>query len=144
MVSLVDRRDRPIGWLRRLGLWLPPLLYMVAIYHLSSESDPLPVLTTHVWDKALHCTEYGGLAFLLSRALLGEGLGWASALALGFVTTIVYGASDEWHQLLTPGRSSDLHDWFADTFGAATGVASAFLLGRFGWLVTRARRPTRS
>ena len=115
---------------------------MALIFHLSSESDPLPVLTQHVWDKALHCIEYGGLAFLLCRALLGEGVGWTAAFALAFVATSVYGASDEWHQLLTPGRSFDVHDWMADTFGAAAGVASAVLLGRAGWLVARARRPS--
>ena len=36
---------------RRAALWLPPLVYVWIVFHLSSESDPLPALTTHVWDK---------------------------------------------------------------------------------------------
>lgn len=127
------------GWLRRVFLWLPPVLYMAVIYHLSSKSDPLPLLTEHVWDKALHCIEYGGLALLLCRALLGEGCGWAGALALAFVAASAYGATDEWHQLFVPGRSSDVHDWIADTFGAAVGAGAAALLGRIGLMVARAR-----
>jgi VanZ family protein len=111
---------------------------MAVIFHLSSESDPLPVLTQHVWDKALHCFEYGGLAFLLCRALLGEGLGWTAALPLALLVTSVYGASDEWHQLFTPGRTSDVVDWMADTFGAAVGLASYVLVARTG-LILRAR-----
>ena len=59
---------------RRVSLWLPPLLYMAAIFHFSSESQPLPMLTEHVWDKLLHTIEYTGLAILLFRALDGEGL----------------------------------------------------------------------
>ena len=52
----------------------PPILYMAAIFHFSSQSDPLPVLTEHIWDKILHTVEYTGLAILFFRALHGEGL----------------------------------------------------------------------
>ena len=45
--------------MRRLLLWGPPILYMAFIFHLSSESRPLPALTAHVWDKLLHTIEYG-------------------------------------------------------------------------------------
>ena len=107
-----------------------------------SESDPLPMLTQNVWDKALRI-EYGGLALLWCRALLGEGVGWTAALALAFVATSLYGASDEWHQLFTPGRTFDVHDWGADTFGAAVGVASSAVLARARLILTRARRPPR-
>src|SRR5205085_2601863 len=118
MVPLVGPGGGTHGWWRHLGLWLPPVLYMALIFHLSSESDPLPTLTSHVWDKALHCIEYGALGLLLYRALLGEGIGWRAALALAFLATSVYGASDELHQLFTPGRSFDVRDWLADTLGA--------------------------
>ena len=54
--------------MRRVLLWGPPILYMALIFHLSSESQPLPALTAHVWDKLLHTIEYAGLALLLARA----------------------------------------------------------------------------
>jgi VanZ family protein len=52
------------------------------------------------------------------------------------VVTSAYGASDEWHQLYTVGRNADLHDWMADTLGAAMGLATFVLLARTG-LMTR-------
>jgi VanZ family protein len=114
---------------------------MAVIFHLSSEGDPLPLLTQNVWDKALHGIEYAGLALLLCRALLGEGVGWTAAFTLAFVATSVYGASDEWHQFFTPGRSVDVHDWMADTFGAAVGAASAVLLERTGLILPGSASP---
>jgi len=111
-----------VSIVRRLSLWAPPLSYMATIFYLSSESNPLPALTSRVWDKLLHLIEYGGLAALLCRALLGEGLGWLTGILGAIVLTSAYGASDEWHQLFTPGRHSDIHDWFADTLGGAVGT----------------------
>jgi VanZ family protein len=118
------------GAWRHLSLWLPPLVYMAAIYFLSSESDPVPQVTTRIWDKALHFVEYGGLAVLWCRALLGEGIGWPAALVLALVATSAYGASDEWHQSFTPGRSSDVRDWMADSLGAAIGLAANAFIAR--------------
>ena len=66
-------------------LWLPPLVYMILIFHWSSESRPMPVVSAHVWDKLLHFIEYGGLGALFCRALWGEGLGWAAALVVAAV-----------------------------------------------------------
>ncbi|MEP7304314.1 MAG: VanZ family protein [Acidobacteriota bacterium] len=130
MASVADPSLKRDGWLRHLGLWLPPLLYMAAIFFLSSESDPVPQVTTHVWDKALHFVEYGGLALLLCRGLRGEGIGWTAALVMALVATSAYGASDEWHQSFTPGRSSDVRDWMADSLGAAIGLAATALVAR--------------
>jgi VanZ family protein len=120
---------------RRIVLWLPPIVYLWVIFHLSSESQPLPALTAHVWDKLLHLFEYGGLAALVCRALLGEGLGWSTAVAAAIVAASLYGASDEWHQSFVPMRDSDVRDWMADTLG---GMAGALTYG-----VGRGKRPVR-
>ena len=96
---------------------------MALIFHLSSQSDPLPAVTERVWDKALHLGAYAALGLLFFRAFLGEGAGWIAAAALAFTATSAYGASDEWHQLFTPGRQSGLDDWMADTLGGAMGIA---------------------
>jgi VanZ family protein len=109
---------------QRLFLWAPPLAYMGLIFHFSSESDPLPALTTTVWDKALHFVEYGGLGVLLCRAFTGEGLGLIIAAISAVIVASLYGASDEWHQLFTPGRSSDVYDWLTDTIGGGLGAAA--------------------
>jgi VanZ family protein len=128
--------------LRRLWLWAPPVTYMAIVFYLSSDPDPLPALTERVWDKLLHFLEYGGLGVLLCRALVGERLDLTVAAVLAFVTTSIYGAGDEWHQTFTPGRSSDIHDWLADTFGGALGIAVYVLVVTmfFAWARSRTAR----
>lgn len=117
-----------VGVLRRVSLWLPPLIYMAAIFHYSSESHPLPALTEHVWDKLLHTIEYTGLAILLFRALHGERLGqWAAAI-LTVVLVSVYGATDEWHQSFVPLRDSDVYDWLIDTLAGVIGATASMLV----------------
>lgn len=95
---------------------------MAVIYGFSSQSDPMPVVTAHVWDKLLHTLEYGALAFLLARAVWGEGLSRPAALVAAVILTSAYGATDEYHQSFVPNRSSDVADWMADTVGASLGA----------------------
>jgi VanZ family protein len=95
---------------------------MIVIFGLSAQSNPLPEVTTHVWDKLLHACEYAGLAFLLARALRGEGASWLVVVALAIGVASAYGASDEWHQAFVPGRDSAITDWLADTTGAFVGA----------------------
>jgi VanZ family protein len=103
---------------------------MAVIFSLSAQSNPLPEVTTRAWDKLLHVMEYAGLGFLFARALMREGMTWLAALAVAIVLTSGYGASDEWHQASVPQRSSDVHDWIADTIGAGLG---AVLYGGFAF-----------
>jgi VanZ family protein len=120
----------PIDTKTRMSLWLPPLVYMVAIFHFSSETNPLPQVTAHVWDKLLHTLEYSGLAVLLCRALIGEGAGWIRAIVLAIVVSSIYGASDEWHQSFVPLRDSDVRDWLTDNIGATLGAGCYAAFGR--------------
>jgi VanZ family protein len=106
---------------QRTLLWLPPILYAVLIFHLSADSNPLPALTSLVWDKALHAIEYAGLGLLLCRAFRGERVGWWLSVALALVVASAYAGSDEWHQSFVAGRDSDIVDWVADTIGAVLG-----------------------
>jgi VanZ family protein len=120
---------------RRVYLWLPPVIYMTAIFHFSSQSDPLPTLTEHVWDKLLHTVEYAGLAVLIFRGLDGEALRPWVAAALTVLLVSLYGASDEWHQLYVPMRSPDVQDWMTDTLAGGIGTAACVVVT--AW----ARRP---
>ena len=122
---------------QRLWLWAPPLAYMGLIFHISSESNPMPDLTATAWDKALHLVEYGGLGFLLCRAFSGEGVALNIAAISAAIVASMYGASDEWHQLFTPGRSSDVHDWLTDTIGGGLGAAAHL----FSVVLSMASRP---
>ncbi len=131
------------GAVRRVLLWGPCLVYMALIYYFSSQSDPMPAVTAHVWDKLLHLTEYGGLGLFFVRALRGEGTGVATAIVVAVVLASAYGASDEYHQSFVPLRDSDVHDWIADTLGAGVGAA-AWGLGLKGFTdpADRTRRAT--
>lgn len=40
----------------------------------------------------------------------------------------VYGATDEWHQSVVPGRVPALDDWIADVAGVALGYGLAWLV----------------
>src|SRR4051812_46675236 len=101
------RSAMPPRFSRRAALWVPPLVYMGIIYYLSAQSDPMPRVTAVVWDKLLHFVEYGGLATLFARALLGEGLTVAATIVAAVVLTSAYGASDEIHQSTVPQRQAD-------------------------------------
>ena len=129
--------------LQRAWLWLPPLALMAVIFQLSSQTDPLPAVTERVWDKALHFGVYAALGLLFVRAFRGEGTGWIAAAALALLATSAYGASDEWHQLFTPGRQSGVDDWIADTLGGAMGDATFAFLARTRFMAWT-RSPGRS
>jgi VanZ family protein len=104
---------------------------MAVVFSLSAQSDPLPALTAHVWDKALHLTEYAVLGALYWRAFDGEGVTVRTSTILAVLAASVYGATDEFHQLFVPRRTADVHDWLADTLGALVGVAL------YGWMMVR-------
>ncbi|MHB1843200.1 MAG: VanZ family protein [Deltaproteobacteria bacterium] len=113
----------------RLWAWFVVGGYAALIFYLSTQSNPLPALTAHVWDKLLHLTEYGGLGFCLALALTPrfqgrDLLAWVALLGL------LYGASDELHQSFVPGRDAELGDVLADGIGSALGAASV-LCGSF-------------
>ena len=110
--------------MRRAMLWLPPVAYMLLIFSLSSQSQPLPAVTEHIWDKALHFVEYAVLGALLCRALRGEGVAWVTAIAAAVFLASAYGASDEWHQSFVPLRDASIRDWFTDLVGGAAGAGS--------------------
>ena len=94
-----------------LWLWAPVVIQMALIFGASSISDPGP-LSPPVSDKTLHFAAYAVLSLFMIRALSGDrvdGITWPRAL-LAVVLTTIYGASDEFHQWFTPGRTPDLLD----------------------------------
>ena len=108
---------------------LPPLLWAAVLFTLSSFSlKGAPSVSGS--DKVVHFIVYGGLSFLCARAFRAYGAGAITAALLGVVAASLYGASDEFHQSFTPGRSPDVWDWVADTLGAAAAVGAWYALGR--------------
>ena len=101
-----------------MSLWAPVVLCMTAIFYVSSLEDP--PMPAGVADVNLHALAYFGLMLLMVRALAHAQ--WSrvtlSAIALAWLLTVTYGASDEWHQMYVPTRHAELRDLGADAIGA--------------------------
>lgn len=118
----------------RLYLWLPPIIWMAVIFIFSSFSS-LKV-ETFVPDfylrKGAHLFEYATLSLLYYQAINKGSKGWSfysSLLALVF--SILYGASDEFHQSFVPQRTASPVDVLIDSSGA--------LLAQFVLLLVRGK-----
>lgn len=106
--------SRRIVFLRG-ALW--PVLFALAVIA-ASHRPQLASPDINNIDKIAHFAVYGLLATLVCRI----GRGWRAAFC-GLLVASAFGATDEWHQSLVPGRSPQFGDWLADTFGAALAVA---------------------
>lgn len=88
---------------------------MLFISLASGQEIAAPVVPVWVWhDKLLHVGVFGLLATAFRRA--------GSPAWLAIMTTIIFGALDEWHQSLTPYRTMDFADFVADCIGAVMAV----------------------
>lgn len=102
---------------------------MYLLYWLSSRSAPggkgMPIP-----DKLAHAVAYFGLCVVVRLAtgatIARPGLAMFAAVGV----SMLYGATDEWHQSFTPGRQPDVLDWVADSVGALTAAACWILVGR--------------
>jgi VanZ family protein len=105
-------------------------VYCLLVFLLSSISS-VPALPGGMSDKTAHVLLYAGLGALTSRALAG---GSTRPLRAGLATAavafaIVYGFSDECHQLFVPRRQFDLRDLAADAVGGLLGTGAWWAWG---------------
>ena len=102
---------------------------MAAIFYASSLSK-VPG-TEGISDVVLHVVGYGGLAITAVRATARGRWSGVTIRALGLAWLIAtgYGATDEWHQSFTPGRSPEVRDAVNDGIGAAAALG---LVGAWG------------
>lgn len=113
------------------------VLWMAAIFHLSSHPMPAIDLGFSAQDKLVHVLGYGLLSGLLLGAMRRHRSGYTlSQVALAMLLAVLYGLTDEWHQSFVPGRKSDALDVLADAVGALLGSGIV-------WMVTQrfAARP---
>lgn len=97
-------------------LWLWPAVLATTIVFASGHGQ---VAAPNIvdFDKMAHFSIFGLLGSLVARTPAGRRWWW-----LGIVAASLFGASDEFHQSFTPGRSVDAFDWLADTSGAVVAV----------------------
>ncbi|MGH2713528.1 MAG: VanZ family protein [Thermoleophilaceae bacterium] len=112
--------------LRRVDLWLPPLLLMGLIYFLSAQPSLDSGLgwIDSVARKLVHFGEYALLCFLWWR-LLRTAMPDRRAALVAFLLSSLYAATDELHQSFVDGRHGTPVDWAIDSAGAAV---AAFVL----------------
>lgn len=121
----IDARLGPPGTLR----WLAVVAWTGGIFYLSHQSEPAGASVNYAMSVAAHIVVYGGLGTLLCWALAGEGAGpvRTSAWVVGtvaFALTVLYGVSDELHQVFVPGRVASEMDVGIDGVGALLGVTT--------------------
>jgi hypothetical protein len=108
-----------------LVFWLPPLAWAFLIFYISSGG--VPRAGNSYWvdfgiKKTAHLLEYAIFAILFYRAFKNSGWGRNQSLTISLFLAIFYGATDELHQILTPGREPRLRDVIFDTIGAGTAL----------------------
>jgi VanZ family protein len=129
---------------RFLTHWLPPLLWMALIFLVSAQSDlPGPELPESLLKvltrKSGHLLAYGCLAWLYWRALAQALPGSPLTSILSFALAVLYGVTDEYHQMFVPGREGKLTDVLIDGLGAGVTLLVTPLV--IQWLARRRALP---
>jgi VanZ family protein len=113
---------------RVVSLWAPVVIYMAAIFYVSSL--PQPALPPG-GDKPWHLLGYAGFGIVVARAFAGgfcRRVGRMTAL-LAIAFGIAYGVTDEIHQMFVPGRSAEVADLIADSCGVVLGTVACWACG---------------
>lgn len=76
-------------------------------------------------DKVIHILLYFGFGIMLFLTLKGMGKTKGKALVLSFFLGVLYGASDEFHQMFVAGRTASAMDLAADAAGVLLAQALA-------------------
>lgn len=99
---------------------VPALVWASVIFWLSSQSRlAKEVFLFEGIDKVFHAGAYAVLSVFVFLALPRR---WRVRTVCALLVSVIYGASDEWHQLGVAGRSCDVLDWWADSMGAMLGL----------------------
>lgn len=110
-----------------LYIWLPPVLWMIFIFTLSSRqritvSEEQAI--NFLFFKSLHVIEYMTLFILFFRAyyLQIKKKSTLIAIVLALISSTLYAGSDELHQTLVPTRQGHLQDVFIDLIGITIAI----------------------
>ena len=117
--------------MKRKILVLPWILYSGLIYFISSlEKSHIPPLRIISMDKVIHIIEYCVYSFFARLALESiTNIKFAfNKTYVAFMITVLFGASDEIHQIFVCGRYASVYDFLADVFG---GIIGLFLFQNF-------------
>jgi len=108
----------------------------------AASSVPGNQIPAAIWDKLAHLLVYAALGAFFMLPLAGGRVSGVTltTMAAAIALSLVYGISDELHQMFTPGRSPDIRDVIADTIGAAVGVGVVGALAALWRVLASGRR----
>ncbi|MBI2427911.1 MAG: VanZ family protein [Ignavibacteriales bacterium] len=100
---------------------LPAIAWCMFIFTVSSiPAAKIPALVNYS-DKILHAGVFAVLCWLFHVAFYFQPnrsvKKWSPYIAL--LLTMLYGGSDEYHQMFTPGRTTEVWDFLADSAGGS-------------------------
>ena len=98
------------------------LIYCGAIFYSSSRNLIDTGLDLPFADKLAHFCVFGGLSLIVGEGIFREGK-WRRGFAVygaPILFAVLYGISDEVHQLFVEGRSASVIDLITDVAGAVT------------------------
>ena len=116
---------------RTVSLWAPVLVYMAALFFVSSLEQPM---VPTGGDKPWHLIGYTGFGLVIARAFAG-GFGRPVALRaalFAIAVGVTYAVTDEIHQMFVPGRSAEAADLLADSAGVMLGTIGCWACGIIG------------
>lgn len=106
-------------------LWFPVVLWCGLIFFLSHQPD-LKSDLPETWDfflrKLAHMAEFGLLAVLFFKGLRGHNFKVSRGLIFTLIFSLLYAASDEYHQTFIGGRSGSPIDMGIDSIGIIIAV----------------------
>lgn len=117
---------------QRMSAWALVLVYGILLFVQSSYPAPPQVSAFSGSDKLFHFGAYAFLGWLVMRAFRVslDRLPPHTILFFSVSLTVLYGVSDEIHQLFVASRCADVMDILADGVGGSFGVYLYFLLFR--------------
>ncbi|HTP09987.1 MAG TPA: VanZ family protein [Anaerolineae bacterium] len=105
--------------------WLPVIVWMIVIFIGSSIGNVPRVggkTTDGIVHRAAHILEFAILGALLLRATSKDKPITKREVIVSLIVVALYGASDEFHQRFTPGRSSEGLSVLFDVAGGLIGA----------------------
>ena len=120
-------------FLEKRKVWLvyiPLVIYWLILFVATTlPAQRLP--SVGFTDKVNHFIAYFVLAVLVNLTLIYQRKSrflFEKATVATIVICLFYGAVDELHQMLVPGRFAETLDWVADALGAFAGVLFVYFL----------------
>lgn len=117
-------------WRIALGVWLVLIFLFSSSLFSSDNTEKVLVFSwlNYAVRKGSHVVEYAILVYLWFRSLYVVRERFSRSVVLSVILSVLYAASDEWHQSFVPNRDGTVTDVIWDASGAV-------LMALFLWFI---------